>query len=357
MILSLEKKTYSPNSSQPNSGLTSSAGSFCTNCHGAGNSGGVEIEGIPTSILPNTTYNFTIKIGHNITAGQMPRIRWGFSINARDASNSADVGSFSTTNPNATINSENELTHLNALFVPAAATFAYPNLSWTSPATIDGLITFYFAGNATNGNGSSSGDFAYASSLVVGTLPVQIGSFAAAIYKSNQVQLNWTTLSEKNTHYFEIEESVDGVNFLSISKVYAIGNSTNRQNYSFIHSKPAAFNKPLFYRLKIIDKDGQYAYSKSSTIRLEATSDFVQSFSPTFIHQGSNSSLSLVSSKEQKASVSIVNMQGQRLLAKEFILSSGTNKINIESQNLSSGMYFVVVQFGQISQTVSILIE
>lgn len=353
----LGKRSYIPNSSQPNPGLTSSGGVFCTNCHGAGDNGSVQIQGIPSNILPNTTYNFSVTISHTIRAGQAPRLRWGFSMNARDASNSIDKGNFATTNPNTNINLDFELTHYDAQFVPAASSYTYSNLSWTSPAVIDGLITFYFAGNATNGDGTNGGDFAYASSLVVGTLPVNMGNFSATIVGKNNVQLNWNTLTEKNTHYFEIEESVDGVNFLPINKVYAVGQSTNTQAYSYLHTKPAAFNKSLFYRLKIVDRDGQFTYSKLTTIRLEATSDFVQSFSPTFINQGGNASISLVSSKVQSASVCIVNMVGQRMLAKEFSLSTGTNKINIESQKLRIGKYFVIVQFGNVSQTVSILVE
>jgi hypothetical protein len=351
------RKSYIPNSSQPNTGLTSSSGSYCTNCHGAGDNGSVQIQGIPSSILPNTTYNFSVTISHTVRALQAPRKRWGFSMNARDVSNSVDVGTFATTNPNTNINLENELTHYNAQFVPEGSSYTYSNLSWTSPATIDGLITFYFAGNATNGDGTNGGDFAYASSFVVGTLPVNIGHFSASVVRNNQVQLDWNTLTEKNTHYFEIQESVDGVNFLPINKVYAVGHSSNTQNYAYLHTKPAAFNKPIFFRLKIVDRDGQFTYSKLTNIRLEAMSDFVQSFSPTFIQLGGNASISLVSSKEQHASIQIVNMLGQKMQTQEFNLSIGTNKVNIESRKLNSGKYFVIVQFGSVSQTVSILVE
>jgi bacterial surface protein 26-residue repeat len=147
------------------------------------------------------------------------------------------------------------------------------------------------------------------------TLPVVFGDISA-LYKNGQLQVNWTTLSELNNAYFEIEASVDGTNFVSIGTVQSLakdGNSDQPLQYSF--SKTASRNallvgiaaltlaigsfvagrrkagammlgacmllvgiaascnkkdsfalpaedKDLYIRIKQVDKDGSYKYSK-----------------------------------------------------------------------------------------------
>ncbi len=48
------------------------------------------------------------------------------------------------------------------------------SFDWTAPLTNVGNVTFYFSGNAANGNGTTSGDFIYKSSQVVTAAPLGI---------------------------------------------------------------------------------------------------------------------------------------------------------------------------------------
>ncbi len=151
-------------SSQPPQGYTGVSGFYCNACH-SGNAlnnpgGSVTVNGLPDEgYTPGATYNFSVTIAHS-TAN---RKRYGFSIIAKNSSG-ATAGSFSSSNANAAQNGQ-ELSHFNAInFSTLSQSYTYNNLTWTAPANPgadDQNITFYFAGNAANGNGSNSGDYIY----------------------------------------------------------------------------------------------------------------------------------------------------------------------------------------------------
>jgi hypothetical protein len=84
-------------------------------------------------------------------------------------------------------------------------------------------------------------------------LPVELLFFAAAVEK-NQVVCTWATASELNTLRFEVERSANGADFVSIGSVAAVGNSRQRNNYSFADAAP--MHGRAFYRLVSIDADG-----------------------------------------------------------------------------------------------------
>lgn len=89
-------------------------------------------------------------------------------------------------------------------------------------------------------------------------LPVEMVSFTGKRLGNENV-LSWTTLSEKDNDYFDIEWSVnpEAELWTSISRVnaYGTGNSEMRQDYSTVHSNPA-IGKKNYYRITQVDKDG-----------------------------------------------------------------------------------------------------
>jgi hypothetical protein len=71
--------------------------------------------------------------------------------------------------------------------------------------------------------------------------------------------LNWSTSFEQNNKGFEIERSLDGINFRKIGFVAGAGNSNSTRNYSFTDPQRAVeFN---YYRLKLVDIDNTFDYS------------------------------------------------------------------------------------------------
>jgi hypothetical protein len=156
-------------SAAPPQGYTGVTGEYCTSCHATNplnNPGGsVSANGLPNSYTAATAYPFSIITSHS----SADRKRFGFSIIAVNKDGLAS-GTFSTTNPNAAPNGS-ELSHHNALTLATAVqSYTYDNLTWTAPVNpglADQTITFYYVGNAANGNGSSTGDYIYAATKTI----------------------------------------------------------------------------------------------------------------------------------------------------------------------------------------------
>ncbi len=97
----------------------------------------------------------------------------------------------------------------------------------------------------------------------VSPLPIELGAFKG-IHDNGVNQLNWTTITETTTDYFEIEKSTDGTVFHFIGRVKAAGNSLDKLSYSFGDRNEV--NGKKYYRLKTMDLDGSRSYSHSISI-------------------------------------------------------------------------------------------
>lgn len=94
-----------------------------------------------------------------------------------------------------------------------------------------------------------------------GILPVTLSSFNGALKPaSEQVQLEWTTSAELNNERFIIETSTEGEVFNRIGEIAGAGTTTEAHTYQFTHQTPSAGVN--YYRLKQVDFDGTFAYSK-----------------------------------------------------------------------------------------------
>jgi uncharacterized delta-60 repeat protein len=98
--------------------------------------------------------------------------------------------------------------------------------------------------------------------LVVGSiLPVQLIHFGGKQF-AEKVLLNWTTVFEQHTNYFEIQRSADNELFEAIGSVKANGYSMSPLHYTYSDKSISALDK-WYYRLRMVDNDGSYTYSKS----------------------------------------------------------------------------------------------
>ncbi len=91
-------------------------------------------------------------------------------------------------------------------------------------------------------------------------LPVEFIGFNL-LKNKNHILIEWETASEDNLDYFEIEHSNDGILFNSI---YSTNAKNTPYHYSFEDRNPLIGKN--YYRIKSIDKDGSYAYSKIKSI-------------------------------------------------------------------------------------------
>ncbi len=128
-------------------------------------------------------------------------------------------------------------------------------------------------GNVINNNASIY--FDYNKPVVTNTattlitnfpLPVSIANYQLKQINGSDIHVenDWTTANEQNTSYYNVQRSLDGINFTTLGKVVAKGSGAN--SYQFIDNSPA--NGINYYRLQIVDKNGTSSYSKVISIQL-----------------------------------------------------------------------------------------
>ena len=185
-----------------------------------------------------------------------------------------------------------------------------------------------------------------------GELPVELTTFSASI-TNNKVTLNWHTAIEVNNHGFDIERSP--VNDQSsvwnkIGFVAGSGNSNSTKSYSYKDTN-VSIGK-YSYRLKQIDNDGQFEYSKTIEVDLNSipTEFLLEQNYPNPFNPTTNISYALPCS-------GLVQIKVFNLLGKEIATlineekKAGTYKINWNAANLPSGVYLYRIQAGSFIQT------
>ncbi|MBC7888112.1 MAG: CHRD domain-containing protein [Ferruginibacter sp.] len=170
-------------------------------------------------------------------------------------------------------------------------------------------------------------------------LPVKLKLFNG--YKDrDKIVLVWETEEETNLSHYEIEQQ-DMVTLRWISKVSLPGSGRPSGNNYRVDDIPlAGTGSYVYYRLKIIDKDGRYSYSRIVRINYLKPGAEVTLLSNPIVN-GELRFIITGLSVDKKAEVSIVDFNGKRLAQK--IVSTFTNN-SMSLKKLSAGMYKLVVR-------------
>lgn len=106
---------------------------------------------------------------------------------------------------------------------------------------------------------TSFSDFSiYSTDATANPLPVELLFFNGQI-EEGKVRLSWSTVSEQNADFFQVERSLDDHQFVSLGRIAAAGNSNGRIDYHFLDVLENS--NPHYYRLKMVDVDGSFEYS------------------------------------------------------------------------------------------------
>ena len=188
--------------------------------------------------------------------------------------------------------------------------------------------------------------------------PVELSSFSALIIGSS-IKLNWKTETEVSNYGFEVERqvlssqsSVD--KYEKIGFVNGNGNSNSPKNYSFTDSNPIGGSK-FQYRLKQIDNDGQFEYSK--TIEVDFNSPKIFGLSQNYPNPFNPSTkISWQLPVSSYVSLKIYDILGNELITlvneqKE----AGYYEINFNGSAFTSGFYVYRLTAGDFVSTKKML--
>lgn len=183
------------------------------------------------------------------------------------------------------------------------------------------------------------------------TLPVELVSFSTQLSK-NSVKLNWTTANEINNVGFEIEKSIDGERFKSIGFTKALGNANNNYEFADANAATSKVNK-LFYRLKQIDKDGQFTYSRVEVVSLPMEKNYALSSIENPIRNEIR--LIVAANKESNLTINVTNSSGQIVSTKNIVTKQGNNIISLPVMQFAKGLYYVIATDGTSRQSISVM--
>lgn len=170
-------------------------------------------------------------------------------------------------------------------------------------------------------------------------LPVELTRFDGNCI-GNNIVLKWQTISEKNNNIFNIERSIDGINFEVIGMIRGAGTSENYNNYSFIDTeKVVAFS---YYRLSQIDYNGKRSQSKIISVEHGCGVNVDAEISIYPNPSSNNTSVRLKLTNSSSIYIEVYIGIGQLMKITPFKnYEAGLQEISLETSEFPSGIYFV----------------
>ena len=167
------------------------------------------------------------------------------------------------------------------------------------------------------------------------TLPVTLINFNGKNNGSANA-LSWIVTNEHDLNYYELQRSSDAQNYIAISQIKAVG----KNNYTYSDAITNNVSPVYYYRLKIVDKDGNYKYS--TVVKLRISSKGFAQINPNPF--SGKLKVKIESLLQDNATFIVTDVSGRQLLKKEIKLASGINVIEInETEKFSKGTYFLTI--------------
>lgn len=168
--------------------------------------------------------------------------------------------------------------------------------------------------------------------------PVELTSFTVKA-SSDKVTLNWLTASEINNSGFQVERSLDNRTFTSLGFVKGNGTTTEKNSYSFVDNNVQA-GKEYYYRLKQVDFDGSYNYSK--VVNVNTTMPKVYNLAQNYPNPfNPSTTINFSLPVDARVSIKIYNVLGKEVYsAVNDNLTAGSHSVNVNLMNISTGVYF-----------------
>ncbi len=175
------------------------------------------------------------------------------------------------------------------------------------------------------------------------TLPVTWLSFAGEEVTPGIASLEWKTASELNNKGFEVQKSLDGKNYEPMGFVDGAGTTNEIQTYGFADEQ---LRQNTYYRLKQIDFDGQFDYSR--IVFVQSSQHIAHPFSVYPNPVGNNTDVQLVyqlaeSDKKQPLQLELHDMHGRLLLSVNGNINELNELLNTRISHIPQGVYLLTL--------------
>jgi hypothetical protein len=305
-----------------------------------------------TNLLPATMYYFTV-FEYNGT-GALIRYLTGSTLTANKATLSAPVtpagnAVVSVSGASITLGWTNGsgngrmvvMKKSSAVLSGPADLSVYPaNTAFASGAQIgvDEYVVYSGSSNSVVVTGLASGEVYYYRIFEYNGSAAPVYNVAATVSGSvatGTLPVTWINFTEINSDHFIVERSMDGAVFQEVGRVKAAGNSAGDQHYTY--TDHVVGNGALYYRLKQVDRDDLYSYSKIVSFQVNDNSATVK-LQPNPVQ---NVFRVLLPVDMQNATLMIYNAAG--VMVQRQIIG---NIQTVNVQHLPAGFYHVTIQQG-----------
>jgi hypothetical protein len=167
----------------------------------------------------------------------------------------------------------------------------------------------------------------------INPLPVEFVAFDVKS-QNNTAKLTWTTASEKNADFFEVQRSHNGVEFAPIGYVKASGNSNDLKHYFF--NDPLTHQGLVYYRIRQVDFNGEFMYSETKSLKNSMVKSFDIFPNPA---SASNFNLEVPADRFGDVKVSVLDYSGRLIVEKK--INKVVEIIGSDQLNLSQGIYLI----------------
>ncbi len=174
--------------------------------------------------------------------------------------------------------------------------------------------------------------------LYTATLPLNLLEFTARAVDFTSV-LKWKTANEINVDHFIVEKSANGREFTAIGTVKANAAPNGTGNYYFTDPTRNEKQATVFYRLKMLDKDGQFTFSPIRVINNNSTFNITIYPNPT----KDNLQVSISSNKKTTLQLQVLSLDGKMILSNSVNAVEGFILRSINISSLQKGNYLLKV--------------
>jgi hypothetical protein len=206
-------------------------------------------------------------------------------------------------------------------------------------------LTYNSAGTYALGIGlTKAGNCAYGDAsvtVVCAVLPLEVIDYYLK-YNGSVCELNWVTATERNTDYFLVEKSSDGINYSYVDKIIAAGNSNSQKKYMTRDLNPDKFNN-TYYRLRVAEPGKGFgdlnlvrvlhpAEQRSSALKIQPNP--VNSKLEIYLPQDF---------VDQPVNLQVFDNSGKKVYSTTLNSNSSLTPYSLSVEDLQNGMYSILL--------------
>ena len=171
---------------------------------------------------------------------------------------------------------------------------------------------------------------------ILKTLPVQTMKLVG---KANGCQANliWTAVNGSNINQYEVQQSVDGINFKTINTVEA-QHSSGTNNYGLnIHQSSLPIT---YYRLRMTTRSGEISFSNTVSLRINCLNALLTVFpNPA----KTTLKVAYTSVIMQQTKLALIDVNGKEVFTQNYKVTEGNNNCQVNVAALPAGSYLLLL--------------